>query len=112
VTAQAVNHVGLSSFVTTPIRIVTEMDVPSGEIRGHVSEGPRMQPQLEVQLLDATGSPLASAMTDAQGQFSFPDLPPGEYQLTTEKPSSGRSAKEGIGLKSGDVEVVRLELTL
>ena len=112
VSAQVINHVGLSSFVTIDVNLVTELTQAGGEIQGMVSEGPRAQPKLSVQLLDDKGAVLATTTTDPAGRFGFVDLKPGKYTVSSLKESSGRQAQQEITVKAGAVQSVALELTL
>lgn len=51
----------------------------TGTVVGRVMQSTRPQPDLPVDLLDATGTPVARTRTDAAGFFSFAGIAPGLY---------------------------------
>jgi len=111
VTAQVVNGVNLSTFAATRIRVVEKLD-DGGAVQGVVLEGPRPQPQLEVQLLRGNATVVDKTSTDPQGNFMFNNVKPGKYRVHAVKKSSGRKASKQLTVQTGKAAQVTLELTL
>ncbi|MDR7302106.1 MFS transporter [Haloactinomyces albus] len=86
VTVTAEGHRPMATQVTLPDGQETTVDVPlqtgtrlSGVIRS-ASSGHAV-PEAQVTLLDSSGGVAASMITDAEGSYTFTDLPGGEYTV-------------------------------
>jgi hypothetical protein len=111
VTAEITNTAGLATFVSTSILITAEAPLATGEIRGVVLEGTRPQGGLAVSLMQA-GHEVAHTKTAADGSFHFSGLQPGEYEVTSQKPDSGRHGQHGAQIKAGETAAVEVRLAL
>lgn len=111
VTAEITNTAGLSTFVSTSILITAEAPLATGQIRGVVLEGTRPQGGLAVSLLQASHE-IAHTKTAADGSFHFSNLQPGEYEVTSQKPDSGRHGQHAAQVKAGETAAVEVRLAL
>ena len=82
---------------------------PSGTVRGKVIEGSIPQPGLDVHLL-AGGKMIRSTRSGSDGTFEIA-APPGDYQLHTAKPTTGRVAGAAVSLEDGRATARDLKLT-
>ena len=95
---------------------MVEADPPVlGTIKGTVLEGPRPQPGLDVVLSAGKGRGVEKGRTktNPSGEFLFKGVPPGEYKVTSVKPSSRthRDAAVTVDAKGATVPAsVTLEL--
>jgi hypothetical protein len=86
-TARAAAPQGPSAFAasTEPARSKESPQPSAGEIDGAVryaeGEGTRGLPGLQVELLDAVQTVVARTRSGANGYFTLPDVPPGDYWL-------------------------------
>ena len=63
------------------------------------------EPLLEgvtIRLLDSSGRQIAQTITDAQGQYRFQNLPPGEYTLAEDQPEGYLQGSQMAGSGGGD----------
>jgi hypothetical protein len=111
VTAEITNTAGLTTFVSTSILIMAEAPLPTGQIRGVLLEGTRPQGGLAVSLMQA-GHKVAQTKTAADGSFHFSNLQPGEYEVTSLKPDSGRHGQHNAQVKAGETAAVEVRLAL
>jgi hypothetical protein len=102
------NRVGITEEVTADITLVEPPT--TGSIKGRVIQGgtsERGQPGLEVVLRDedakADAKPVGTAKTNDMGEFTFSGLKPGQYVLTTAKPSDyGAKATQKVAVVASD----------
>jgi hypothetical protein len=114
ISVQVINHAGMASTDTITVEL-TDRDPGKtglGEIHGVVREGPRPQANLVVTLLDERGKEVARTRTQADGSYSFGQLPPGRYRILTVKPESQRRATVEITVEPDRPTRVDLSLTL
>src|SRR5579864_424245 len=73
-------------------------------VTGHVldSSGAAM-PRVTVQLVNLATNETAVAVTNSQGIYSLPLLPPGSYRLTAEAPGFKKYVRDKVVLNVGDV---------
>ncbi|WP_197531210.1 carboxypeptidase-like regulatory domain-containing protein [Posidoniimonas corsicana] len=112
VTAQVTNGVGLTRELCLPVRLVTAEQASLGRVAGAVTEGVRPQPGLTVELRDPSQQPVASASTNAQGQFLFTGVKPGKYLVWSVKEQSQRVGATGVEVKAGATATAELKLSL
>jgi outer membrane receptor protein involved in Fe transport len=90
---------GWHLLAIVPVSIAAAHPQQNGTIRGNVLdkdfEGPLEG--VEVRVLE-TGS---TALSDAQGNFSLPDLPPGQYTLVFSRPDYLRQVRSGVVVNPG-----------
>jgi hypothetical protein len=67
-------------------------------------------PQVHVVVQNMATNARYETTTTEAGQYSFPNLPPGEYQLTFQAPNFKRSVRSGIPLRVG--EVLRVDMLM
>lgn len=67
-------------------------------------------PKAQVQVRNIETGELRDAVTQANGQFSIPFLPPGTYTATAEAPGFRKVVRENIILRAG--QAFGIELTL
>lgn len=91
---QVVNHAGMATIDTVTLDVTDREPGKTGlgEIRGKVTEGPRLQPNLLVTLHDDKGKEIARTKTQADGTYVFSMLTPGRYRVVCVKPESQRRA--------------------
>lgn len=65
--------------------------------------GERPLPGVEIQLFDQAGNLVATTTTNAQGQYSFTDLKPGEYQVREVQPAGYYQGGQVVGSEGGRV---------
>ena len=87
----------------------------TGTVRG---ESGAPMPGVHVSIADATSSTARTIVTDSDGFYSAPDLPPGNYQMTVSAPgfitqvittisiSAGAERALNVAMKAGDPEQV------
>lgn len=80
----------------------------TGSIKGTVIQANRLQPDLPVSLRDGAGKELKKTTTNGSGEFTFKDVPPGEYTVTTVK----RADQNAKGSKPVTVEAVEKPATV
>ncbi|HBY63242.1 MAG TPA: hypothetical protein DEH78_25755, partial [Solibacterales bacterium] len=56
-------------------------------------------PKVEITVINAGTGARVSAVTDEQGNFTAPLLPPGAYRLEASAPGFRRYQQDGIGLR-------------
>jgi len=100
---------GAGKVFTSTCDLQTRRIVPVAKVSGKVFEGSIAQPQLAVKLRNMNGAEVAKVLTDGQGQFQF-SIPPGEYQLFSNKTATQRSALSNISVVHGDAKTVDLNL--
>jgi hypothetical protein len=78
--------------------------VKTAVIRGTVAEGPRVQPGVDVQLLDTKNAVFGATKTDAEGRFAFKDVVPGVYRVAAAREASVThgQTKEDFEVKAGE----------
>lgn len=113
-----VNGVGLATnaettlYVKDPEKPAVEKEKEkrtTGSIKGTVVQATRLQPDLPVSLRDGvTGKELKKTTTNSSGEFTFKDVPPGEYLVTTVK----RADQNAKGSKPVTVEAVEKPATV
>jgi hypothetical protein len=52
----------------------------------------------KVSLFDSSGNTVQTTTTDNEGEYSFPDMPAGQYSLTVEKPGFRSTRVQGLSL--------------
>ena len=102
-TAIATNGAGLQTVETRNVNVVTAAELNVGQVRGQVFEGVLRQPNLNVELLNASGVAIARTQTKFDGQFRFQSIPAGDYVLRSAKPGSGRSGAIRVRVVAGQV---------
>jgi hypothetical protein len=90
--------------------VVVPQAAVSGRIRGQVMEGDRPQPELEVSLLDANAKVVAVARTAADGTFTFDNVPPATYIVSSVKPTSMTRGQARVTAQAGQVSTVVINL--
>jgi hypothetical protein len=109
VTVQFTNGAGLSASDTVKIQLV---DPPApapaaaataklASIEGTVTQAERPQPNLQVNLTDAQGVAKGSATTDAQGKYTFKDVVPGSYKVSTVKTGDATKGDAAVSVIEG-----------
>lgn len=115
-----VSNVGLSTFDTKTIKIVEpkvaagkkpDEKPTTGKIEGFVFEADRLQPKLEVLLLDAKGEAKDKTTTDAKGKFVFEDVAPGAYKVSSTKASSRRTGTASVKVLAGKTAAAEIKLS-
>ncbi len=95
-----------------------------GSIAGrvHASNGPDcdfddpviLLPGVQIDLLDASGSVIATTYTDASGQYRFDGLEAGEYRIREYQPSGYYDGEERVGTAGGELvapdDIARIQL--
>jgi hypothetical protein len=112
VTAQFINGVGESTFATTTIELLDKAPPPPTRITGTVCEGPRPQPGLDVVLRDEKGAIKARTKTADDGTFTFENIAPGTYKVSTSKPATQRKGEASVTVEPGQTAVVKVLLSL
>jgi len=67
-------------------------------------------PGVTVRIVNSATGAAYNTRTNDQGQYSMPNLPPGEYQITFESPSFKKLVRSGVTLSV--TEVLRVDATL
>jgi len=100
---------------TAPVRLVPPYGVPPGQIRGRAADGSSVLPGVTVRI--QVGGYVASVVSDAQGVFTFPNVPSGQVVMTAELP--GFATRQTTFVFDGnprrvelDMEVSRLQETI
>jgi hypothetical protein len=88
-----------------PVRRIAQL----GKITGQVFEGEIAQPQLTVTLRSKESAEVAKFLSDSHGRFEF-SVPPGQYQLSSEKAATQRSAVIQVTVGQGEVRTTDLML--
>lgn len=112
ITAAVKNGAGLMTFETQAIEVVDAAEINKGEIAGQVFESVRIQPRLDVVLLNAKGQPVAKTTTGFDGRFKFSSVVQGDYILESFKPASGRSGRTSVKVSAGQTSSVDISLGL
>lgn len=112
ITAEVTNGVGLTRFVSIELKLLDPKQAALGKIAGGVVEGTRPQPGLEVELRTADQAVVAKAKTDAQGNFNFDAVDPGDYLVWCVKPQSQRVGASQVKVEPGATAQTSVELTL
>ena len=73
----------------------------SATVFGVVTDGADPIPNATVKLFDSTGMPYLHTLTDANGEFSFSDVPEGTYSLGAVADGYRLSDAAGVTLTSG-----------
>jgi hypothetical protein len=85
----------------------------SGQIRGTVYDPTgRVIPSVTVEAVDTGKGTHYTAVTDANGEFQFPSLPPATYELTSSHPGLQSQVQKGLQLQVGQTAIVDFRLTL
>lgn len=112
ITAVVTNGAGLTTFATTTINLIAASATPVGKIQGVIVEGNRPQAQLEVILLKAAGGEVSRTKSTTAGEFTFANVPSGEYHLTTSKPASQRKAAATVKVEADQTASPTLKLAM
>lgn len=112
VTVEATNGVGLVRRITKRIDLTSPEQAALGGVAGAVSEGPRPQPGVEVELLSEAREPVATATTDARGAFRFDAVKPGKYYVTAVKAATQRVGVQAVEVQAGAQATAELKLSL
>jgi hypothetical protein len=85
----------------------------SGQIRGTVYDPTgRVIPSVAVEAVNTGKGTHYTAVTDANGEFQFPSLPPATYELTSSHPGLQSQVQKGLQLQVGQTAIVDFRLTL
>jgi hypothetical protein len=116
--AVAVNGVGMLGF-SDPVEfmlISPEMakTLPPGPgtVKGVVSRGDRPQPNLPVELRDATGAAKMKTTTKRGGVFVFDKVPPGSYQVYCLSTTSNSEDTKPVTVEPDNTVEVNLKLVV
>ena len=71
---------------------------------GKLSEGDPGTADVEIRLFDATGKPLTTTRTNADGCYSFASLPPGTYTVAETQPEAFADGPDSAGPRGGVVK--------
>ena len=114
VTAQVINKVGLARFESVMVDFLDVDPAKTGpsKIRGKVTEGDRLQPNVEVLLLDEKNKEKARTKTKADGSYEFDKLEPGRYKLYSLRLESRRRAFVPVEIGPNETKTVDLALVL
>jgi hypothetical protein len=120
--AQVTNGAGLKSFGTVEIRLLAPVPAAAGpvtpplpSIAGRViDDGGRLQPNLEVVLLDAqTNARRDSVRTAADGTYLFKPVAPGSYKVTARKNAANTYGETPVEVLAGEQKMgVEVKLKL
>lgn len=124
ITVQFVNNLGMESVKDLDVPVAAKMDSSAsgsgaapagpktGKITGSVLLGHLPQAERDVVLKDAKGTEKTRKKTDADGNFVFADLEPGEYQVSCSKEESGGFAKgkKTVTVEAGKTAKANLDL--
>ena len=92
---------------------VLHSQVVSGTIAGTVmDQGGAVVPEAKVMLVNQGTSFTRVVTTNAEGQYSAPSVPTGEYTITVEHPGFQRLRRGGVQLTAADQLTVDLQLSL
>ncbi len=111
VSAQFTNAAGLTSFATAVVNL-TDVESQGGSIRGTVVEGTIAQHGLQVALMDGHEKEQGKTTTGVDGSFSFQNLKPGKYSVSTSKPTSGRHGSADVTVRNDSTTQTTIELWL
>ncbi len=100
---------GAGKEFTSTCDVRAQRIVPTGRIVGQVMEGSIAQPELTVTLRSMAGVDLANYKTSDSGYFEFV-VPPGKYQLVTQKVATRRQAAMQVSVGQGEVRNADLSL--
>ena len=112
VTAMAVNGVGQPSFNSLSLKLKDAAQAKFGQIAGQVTEGGRLQAQLQVELRSPNKAVVAKSVTDSKGVFHFQQVKPGDYLLWCTKHQSQRTGSTPITVKENATSNAALQLSL
>ncbi len=112
ISVRFVNGAGRDSFATGTVELLDQEPIKPAEVRGTVSEGERVQPDLDVQLLDEKGNEKAKVKTGPDGTFRFEGVAPGKYVVKTSKPAARRKGQANVTVTPGGVVVLKIELSI
>jgi hypothetical protein len=114
VSVQFVNKVDLPTFKTALVKVVAEKAAAPatvGKIIGTVEDGgARSQPDLNVVLKDAKGMAVTTVKTNADGQFEFKDVPPGQYHVFSNSTFPARKGENAVEVKAGQTTKTTITL--
>lgn len=100
---------GAGKEFTSTCDVRVQRIAPTGKIVGQVMEGSIAQPELTVTLRSMVGVDLANYKTSDSGYFEFV-VPPGKYQLVTQKVATRRQAAMQVSVGQGEVRNADLSL--
>ena len=80
-------------------------------ITGTVTDGTDPIPDATVKLFDSTGTPFQHTLTDAAGQYTLNDVPPGSYTISAVAEGYLLSAPVGVAVVEGGTSQVDLTCT-
>lgn len=112
VTAVATNGAGLATTFTTTVTVLDSLPQSHGEIRGVVMEGALPQAGLDVALEQAPGAALKTTKTDANGQFTFAEVTPGNYTVAATKSTSQRKGSTPVKVEANQTTTTSIKLAL
>ncbi len=85
----------------------------SGQIKGTIFDPTgRVIPSVTVEALDTGKGTRYTTLSDSDGQFLFPSLPPSTYDLTSRNAGLQTQVQKGLLLQVGDIATVDFHLAL
>jgi carboxypeptidase family protein len=85
----------------------------NGAIRGYVRDPTgAVLPETAIRAVSSTAPTSFTVVSDREGYYRLLELPPGEYELTAERPSFAKFARAGIVVRAGLNLAVDIDLVL
>lgn len=103
----------LVSLITADARPALAQTSANGSIRGTVSDPQRAVLAKAVVTATSPTAPIpVSVVSDGDGHYRMLELPPGEYQLTAERPGFARVIRPGVVVRAGLNLLVDIDMGL
>jgi hypothetical protein len=109
-----------STAVSLFVALLIGLSVPAagqtsanGAIRGHVRDPTgAVLPETAITVSSSTAPTPFTVVSDGEGYYRLLELPPGEYELTAERPRFAKFARAGITVRAGLNLAVDIDLVL
>jgi hypothetical protein len=108
ITVQFTNGAGLTATETQKVELTDA--VPVGHIKGKVVEGDRPQAGVDVVLKNDKAEVKGTTKTNDKGEFSFENVMPGAYKVSSAKKASKTKGEEAVTVEVDKTKEVTIKL--
>jgi hypothetical protein len=101
----------VSVLLASPLAVFAQVSATTGSINGKVSDATGgVLPGVTVTVASPSMQGTRTAVTDANGDYRFPAVPPGDYRITYELPGFSTVVREGVRVGLGFTATINIDM--